>query len=355
LNQRSSPSPFREQDIGAVFADRSLLSATRGSRGPPWLPGARPRLGTTPLRQTGVFIPITSFCPAPGLRKPDGPSGTLWRSNPRALDRSDRTRYEGREFFAALLVPAFSSPGALLSGIQNSKTARRTDQFLRRTIDHGEQVFLFDSFVQICPQTASLACRGAQSRRHNQVWAIAKQQCDDATTRLAPYGMRQSPRLPALCVDPLRRLGSQAIDLLCFLGPHSLPPRGSGIVSHVLRAMDLFPSPFLLLLVLTGAYTVQPRFGGVIDCAPSLQSRHPQVPHSALVHNAHPTGSSMGGSLSLSVPAFVNSTPAITPLAVLVANQFSPTRPSGKEATMFVDSPSHFWPPWERKSDTCGS
>jgi hypothetical protein len=48
---------------------------------------------------------------------------------------------------------------------------------------------------------------------------------------LAPYGHVPESAVAALCVDPLRRLGSQAVDQLCFLGLG--PISGSAALSIV--------------------------------------------------------------------------------------------------------------------------
>ena len=72
----------------------------------------------------------------------------------------------GREFLAALLSPASNRLG-VASGIQDSNTANRTNQFSSDPLISANRSSYFNSFTQIYPQVASLACRCAQFPRHN--------------------------------------------------------------------------------------------------------------------------------------------------------------------------------------------
>src|SRR5262245_25261490 len=92
-----------------------------------------------------------------------------------------------------------------------------------------------------------------------------KQQCYDATSRPAPHWHVPQSAIAALGVDPFGCLGSQAIDLLCFLCPHSLPMSGSGIAVAFGAGMGIFPFPPLLLLVSNRCVHSATAVGGLID------------------------------------------------------------------------------------------
>jgi hypothetical protein len=88
--------------------------------------------------------------------------------------RKDVLSRRGCEFLAALLAPAPDRVG-IASGIWDSDTVNWMVQFLNDPLTSANRSSYFDSVAQFCPRSASLACRCAQSPRHDQVMSNCKQ------------------------------------------------------------------------------------------------------------------------------------------------------------------------------------
>ena len=124
-----------------------------------------PRGDRSPTRGTRSEFRITPH--------PDSPFAPAERTILSLLVHGYLSR-RGCEFLAALLAPAPDRVG-IASGIWDSDTVNWMVQFLNDPLTSANRSSYFDSVAQFCPRSASLACRCAQSPRHDQVMSNCKQ------------------------------------------------------------------------------------------------------------------------------------------------------------------------------------